>query len=155
MRLRLLLLVLAAGVLLAPVAHADETPQAHCRRVGVDDTLRPIPESLVPVAKRLFGLDAPDSVVQRMTVYRCMGAAVLVCTAGANLPCGKANLDRSLASASQYCRDNPDAPFIPMVVTGHDTIYRWRCRGTKQVAGEPVEPVDARGFQARLWKVAA
>ena len=146
--------MLAAGLLLAPAAQAAETPAQHCRRVGTDDATRPIPASLVPAAKRLFGLEAPDDAVRRTTVFRCMGGAVLICTVGANLNCGKANTDRALASARRYCREHGDAPFIPAFVTGHDTAYRWQCRGGEAVAGEPAEALDARGFVARLWKPA-
>ena len=78
----------------------------------------------------------------------------MICTVGANLPCGKPNSDRSLAAAGRYCTRNPDASVIPMVVTGHDTIYRWRCSGSEALAGEPAEALDARGFIARLWKPA-
>lgn len=145
-------LALAAGLLLAPAAHAAEPPAQHCRRVGTDDASQPIPASLVPATKRLFGLEAPDDVVRRTTVFRCVGGAVLICITGANLPCGKANTSRTLASAGQYCRENPDASFIPAFVAGHDTIYRWQCRGAEAVAGEPAEALDARGFVSRLWK---
>lgn len=151
MRPHRLILALVPAALLAFAAHAAEPPAQYCRRVGTDDALRPIPASLVPAAKRLFDLEAPEGAVRRMTVFRCMEGAVLICTTGANLPCGKANTGRTLASAGRYCRETPDAPFIPMVVTGHDTIYTWRCRGTEAVAGEPAEPVDLRGFVARLW----
>lgn len=155
MRLLRAMLLLAAGMLLAPAAHAAESPARYCERVGADDTLRPIPASLVPAAKRLFSLEAmPDAVVRRTTVFRCVQGAVLICTSGANLPCGKANTNRALASAGRYCRENPDASGVPMYVTGHDTIYAWRCRGTEAVAGEPVETLDPRGFMARLWKPA-
>lgn len=147
---------LVAGALLAPAAHAAETPARtparYCRDVGTDDAPRPIPESLVPAAKRLFGLEAPDAVVRRATVFRCMSGAVLICTTGANLPCDKADTGRALAPAGRYCRENPDAAFVPAYVTGHDMVHAWRCRGTEAVAGEAVEALDARGFVARLWK---
>lgn len=137
---------------LTTAARAAETPFQRCRRTGTDDTLRPIPALLTPAAKRLFGLEAPDDVVRRTTVFRCMDGAVLVCNAGANLPCGKANAGRRLASAGRYCREHPDAPDIPAYVTGHDTIYTWRCQGASAVAGERTETLDGRGFMARLWK---
>ena len=58
----------------------------------------------------------------------------MVCTVGANLPCGKANTycDPS-AGVVQWCRDNPDASVVPAVATGHDTIYEWRCQGGRAV----------------------
>lgn len=146
------LLVFALAAVLSPAAHAAETPFQRCMRAGTDDTLRPIPALLTPAAKRLFGLEAPDQVVRRTTVFRCMDGTVLLCNAGANLPCGKANVGRRLASAGRYCREHPDASDIPAYVTGHDTIYTWRCQGANAVTGEPTETLDGRGFMARLWK---
>jgi hypothetical protein len=150
---RAMVLTLLAGATLpksAPV-QADE-PVHYCARVGVDDTLRVIPPALVPVARRLFHLSAPDEAVERTTVYRCMAGAVLLCTTGANLPCGRADTLRNLPRASRYCRENPDSSFIPTFATGHATIYRWRCAGSKAVAGEAAEVVDQRGFVDRFWR---
>jgi hypothetical protein len=155
-RRRFGVLLLIAGVALvhrAAQAQNAEHPADYCRSVVVDDTLRPIPASLVPAARRLFGLKVPPAeAVRRTTMFRCMGGAVLVCNTGANLPCGKANTDRDLPAAGQYCRERPGSPFIPMFVTGHDTIYRWRCEGTEAAAEGPVERVDERGFIRRFWK---
>jgi hypothetical protein len=119
-----------------------------------DDTLRPVPAPLAADAKRLFGLDAPDDIVEQTTVFRCMAGQVMICTTGANLPCGKPDGGRALTSARHYCRENPDAPFIPMVVTGHDTLNSWRCRAGMPEAAGPPERLDARGFIARLWRKA-
>lgn len=135
-------------------ARTTEPPEQYCRRVASDDTLRPIPASLIPAARRSFGLNAPDQTVRRMTVFRCMDHAILICSVGANLPCGKANTARHLSEAVRYCAANPGAALIPMFVTGHDTIYRWRCSGPVADPGGPVEPVDGRGFLARFWKAA-
>ncbi|MBV9749227.1 MAG: hypothetical protein JO157_10460 [Acetobacteraceae bacterium] len=148
------LLLIVGAVLAHRAARAQDAaqPTSFCGSVGVDDTLRPIPASLVPAAARLFSLRAPASYVQRTTVFRCMDGTVLVCNTGANLPCEKANTNRDLPGAIQYCSEHPDSSFIPMFVTGHNTIYRWRCEGTTADAGEPVERVDTRGFVARLWK---
>ena len=146
------LIMLALAVPLATAAHAAETSAQYCRRTGTDDKLRPILEPLVPAAKRLFGLDVPNVALRRTTVFRRMDGGVHLCNSGANLPFGKANGSRTLASASRYCGEHPDSPGIPAFVTGHDTIYAWRCQGAEAVAGGPVEPLDGRGFVARLWK---
>lgn len=143
-------LLLAALPCLFAAARA-ETPPQRCARAGTDDATRTIPASLVPAAQRLFGITAPAEAVQRLTLYRCMDGKVLLCTLGANLPCGKANRARSLPGASQFCRQNPGADVIPAFATGHDTLYRWRCQGGEAVPGEPVEALDARGFIARYW----
>ena len=110
-------LLLLAG--LAPIPHAAlaqgaEEPKRYCARAGDDDTLRPLPASLVDTAIRLFGLRAPARDVQRTTVFRCAGGRVEVCTLGANLPCDKANTSRDLPGAIQYCREHPGSRFIPM-----------------------------------------
>jgi hypothetical protein len=135
------------------MAASADSPQELCRASETDDTPREIPDSLVPDSVRLFGLDAmPAEQVRRSTLYRCDAGRVLVCNLGANLPCGKANTSRDLPAADAWCAENAGSDFIPMYVTGHDTIYRWRCNGTKAtVSGEPLQ-VDRGGFIARLWK---
>lgn len=124
-----------------------------CRGAATDDVPRPIPESLVPAAVRLFGLEAmPPEQVRRSTVYRCDAGRVLVCNLGANLPCGKANTRRTLPEADAWCAEHPGSDFIPMYVTGHDTVYRWHCQDAKAATiGKPLA-VDRRGFISRLWK---
>jgi len=152
----ILLIGVALFAFAAPAAKAQPGAadlQARCRRVGVDDTLQPIPPDLVAASRRLFGLpDLPADAAQRAVVARCMGGVALLCNTGANLPCGKANTARELPAAQAWCRERPNSPFVPMVVTGHDTIYRWRCAGSHAEAGEPAERVDERGFIARFWK---
>jgi hypothetical protein len=145
--------MLPVMLLAAPSVQATEAPAAYCRHVGTDDTLRPIPPSLIPAAKRAFGLEARESAVLQSTSFRCMDAAVMMCTVGANLPCGKGDTNRSMEAATDYCRANPDATFIPAFVTGHATIYSWSCRGQSAIPANPV-PLDARGFMVRVWKPA-
>jgi hypothetical protein len=126
-----------------------------CAAAATDDTLRPIPEDLVPAATRLFRLQAmPAAQIQRSTVYRCLDGHVLICTTGANLPCGKADTGRRLAAADGWCAQNPGSTFIPMYVTGHATIWQWHCLGSRAaVVGRPLA-TDRRGFIARYWKPA-
>ena len=130
-----------------------ETPAAFCRRVSTDDTTRPIPEALVPAVNAVFGLRMPARVAVNTTVFRCAGRRVMVCTVGANLPCGKANTSRDpSAGIIQWCRDNPDASVVPAVATGHDTIYEWRCHaGAPQFVRQTLH-VDPRGFITEFWK---
>ena len=40
---------------------------------------------------------------------------------------------RRALGIAQFCGQNPDAPVVPMVVTGRTTVYEWRC-----AAGVPV-----------------
>ena len=67
---------------------------------------RPIPQSLMPTAERIFGLRMPDQKAVHSTVFRCAEGHVLVCSYGTNLPCGKANSDRDLSRAGIWCRDH-------------------------------------------------
>jgi hypothetical protein len=137
----------------AGLAASAEAPQPLCRGGENDDVARPIPESLIPAAVRLFGLDAmtPEQV-RRSTVCRCAAGRALVCNLGANLPCGKADRRSDLLAADAWCAKQPGSNFIPMYVTGHETIYRWRCNGTKAATiGAPLE-TDRQGFISRYWK---
>lgn len=144
-----LALVLLAEVNGAAAREASE----FCRDRGTDDTLRPLPKSLVRAAKQIFGLyRMPDQQVRRSTVFRCAGGHMLLCNYGANLPCGKANTDRHPSGAEAWCRDHPDAHFIPNAAIPWGSIYKWRCvAGTAAIARQ-VEEIDTRGFVARYWK---
>jgi hypothetical protein len=150
---------LAAAVLalawLAGGATARAQSPPLCRGGVTDDTTRPIPPALVPAAVRLFGLEAmPREQVGRSTLYRCAEGRVLLCNLGANLPCDKANTSRDLPAATAWCAENPGSDFIPMYVTGHNTIYRWRCEGRRAITiGAPLD-TDRQGFIAQFWKPA-
>ena len=128
----------------------NENPRAYCARVGTDDALRAPPSSLAPAIERLFHIG--ERYARNATHYRCARGALEVCWVGANLPCGKAKTTRQLPAATQWCQTHANSDFIPMVVTGHDTLYSWRCAGRKAEPGAPVGKLDARGFFAEYWK---
>jgi hypothetical protein len=129
------------------------SPGEYCRQISTDDALRAVPASLVPVAVRLFQLDAlPADQVQRSTYFRCANRHVLLCNLGANLPCGKADTRRDIPGADGWCADHAGSDFIPMYVTGHATIYQWRCDGPKAAITGTAFTVDDHGFIAQMWK---
>ncbi len=150
---RLLFSVGAAVTLCVGPALAGnaDSPRAYCRSVGADAITKPIPPGLAGDARRALNVRMSDADIARTGVYRCMGGSVLVCVVGANLNCGKADLNTRSPAADQYCRENPSASFIPMFVTGHDTAYAWSCRGAHAVAGAPTQPVDTQGFESGVW----
>ncbi len=146
------LAVIAIVLLTASYAHA-ETTTAFCQRVGTDDTTRPIPEALVPAANAAFGTRMPERAAMDTTVFRCGSGRVLVCTVGANLPCGKANTRREPGEGTvRWCAENPDAAFVPAVATGHDTIYQWSCTGGVPRIVRQTLHVTPGGFVAEFWK---
>jgi hypothetical protein len=142
--------LLASGWLTA--THA-ETPTGTCKRIGTTDNLAPITEALVPAVNQAFGTQLPIPEAIATTVFRCADRRVMVCTTGANLPCGKANTRRTPNTGmAQWCHDNSNAEFIPAVATGHDTIYAWRCHGgTPRIVRQTLH-VDPRGFVAEYWQ---
>ena len=134
----------------AGMAQAAPSPRSYCAKAGDDDRVRAAPASLAPAIKRLFNVSGAYAL--QTTNYRCAGGKVMLCNVGANLPCGKANLSKSLPGARAWCKDNPNSNFIPMAATGHDTIYNWHCANGVAVAGAPFAKVDARGFFVDYWK---
>jgi hypothetical protein len=111
---------------------------------------RALPPALRTVAAK--ALDTDVSAVQADGYYRCAHGRLLVCTVGANLNCGKADTNKKQRSVIAFCRANPDASVVPMVVTGHDTIYSWSCvHGAPQLQ-EPSAAVDADGYVADNWR---
>jgi hypothetical protein len=148
-----MVIALAAVVTWSSAPARAETPSAVCTRIGTDDTLQPIPENLVPAVNAVFGIRMPIGMAVDTTVFRCVDGHVLVCTTGANLPCGQANSSRTPgAGAVGWCHDHPDSTFIPAVATGHDTIYAWRCLDRRPKVIRQTQRVDARGFFARYWR---
>ncbi len=149
---RVTLAVIIAAMLSLARAHAA-APVSVCARSGDDDTARPIPAMLVPAANALFGTGMSTSQAVATTVFRCAHGRVLVCTTGANLPCGPANTNRVPGpGAIDWCRDHPNAAFIPAVATGHDTIFAWRCQSGAPRVARQVHAVDAHGFITQYWK---
>lgn len=142
----------AMPMALTATARAQDL-NAYCAKAGNDDRVKPIPEALLPAARRLFNLESADDAdfVLRSTVYRCMSGSVWLCNHGANIPCAKADLRRMPPSVTAYCKENPNEAFVPMVVTGHDTIHSWECVGGKARIKQS-QKVDPRGFAADQWR---
>jgi hypothetical protein len=143
-----LAIVLATVVSILP-AVADGPASTYCRGGQSHRAAAVAPAELAADVARTFNIS--DEMARNASV-RCVGATLMACWVGANLNCGKADRRRSLPGASAYCRDNPGSDMIPMVATGHETIYNWRCEGPRAVAGAPVVKVDAGGYAADNWK---
>lgn len=148
-----LLIAGAYPVLYIAIAYGEDA-QAHCAKVGDDDSIKNIPVSLIAQARKLFDLSPSidDAFVHDSTSFRCMGGGVWLCFVGANLPCGKANVSRESAGATAFCKDNPGSDFVPIYAVGHDTIYSWECAGNKARISGQTFTVDPRGFIAETWK---
>lgn len=145
------------GIIALPALACPSAPaqgRAACSTGINDDTLRPLPPALTAKVAQLFGLaNVPEAQVRRSTVVRCMDGHLMACNYGANLPCGKANASRVLPAADEWCQQNPEADFIPAYISGHDSIYLWRCaQGRPATLGAPAA-LDKRGFLSAYWKV--
>jgi len=162
-RYRALSLPIGAALLLAGLAHAeaagDDLP-ALCASLGNDDTLRDYQPSLragtVKAFRAMFpGSKTPpdDAMLETQAKFRCMGGKVHVCFIGANLPCGRLNTSRQNEGAENFCRTDPEADFVPLVATGHDSIYAYRCHDGKAEILRVSYELDERGFAKSLWMV--
>jgi hypothetical protein len=148
LRVMILLFGILAGALAAAPAQASQA----CHR---DDTgLKPLPAGFVPSVQTVFGLQHEDRAwIQKTTVLRCMGGKLWACNLGANLPCGKANTAATLQAGGDWCRHNPNADVIPAYITGHDSIWAWRCvKGVPETTGPPAA-LDRQGYLVRYWKM--
>jgi hypothetical protein len=146
-----LALVFAAAVFDAGTANA-ESAHKYCQRVGTDDTLRSIPPELTPQVNATLDMHMSTRMVTHNTVFRCADGKVMICTFGANLPCGKANTKRTNEGAAAWCKDHPDSDFVPAFAAGHDTIYAWACHDGAPRIIRQISKVDSRGFIAQFWK---
>jgi hypothetical protein len=146
----------------APVQQTYSDPFAYCAAVGTVDAPdaryigEPVPASVIDGYKTAAGLEAstePLDMLQKTTTWRCMNGQVYACNIGANLPCSsKANVDKTpTLEMTDFCKANPGSDFIPMSVTGHETVYSWHCVKDAPEALEQVEQVDAAGYIADIW----
>src|SRR5262245_39211548 len=145
----------------AATAQTYTDPFRYCAAVGTIDapdaryTGTAVPPAIAQGLRRAFNAptDAPIEVFTRGTSWRCADGRVYACNVGANLPCGaRADTSRTpSAPIAEFCRQNPAATVIPMVVTGRATIYEWRCAGGAPVIERQVTAPDARGFLANIW----
>jgi hypothetical protein len=144
----LVLAGLTAGAAMAPARPADAA-ESYCPNAAHAAPAKVPPDLAASVAKA-FQIDA--AMVRDAAYVRCVGAQLMGCYIGANIPCFKANTRRTLPGATAWCRDNPGSKFIPMSATGHDTIYDWSCKGRSAVAGKAISTVDPKGYIAESWK---
>ena len=143
----------AAVTILAMGQASAQDVQALCAKLGNNDKIKTIPASLVPKARQLFSIsNTPAGFIRKTTSFRCMGGKAWLCNTGANLDCGKANTSRNSPGATEFCKQNPGSDVVPMAATGHDTIYEWKCVGSKATITKTFATVDPRGFITDNWK---
>lgn len=151
---RVLLASFIAGSVMFCTPASAQDIKAYCAKVGNDDRVRPVPDALLPSARRMFDVpaDTAASYVQATTSVRCMNGAVWLCNYGANLICEKADISRDSPGADRFCKQNPNSIGVPMSATGHTTVYDWKCVGRQARIIRQVVEVDGRGFIAGNWK---
>ena len=143
----------ASLIAFAPMAFQNSARAAsagYCPGGAGHRVAHAVPAALEPSVAETFGIGVDQ--VRAAAVVRCVGSQLLACWVGANLDCGKADTRRRLVGATAFCRDNPGAAVVPMVATGHDTIYDWRCVRARAVAGKVVRAVDPAGYIQENWK---
>ncbi len=135
----------------------DDLP-ALCASLRNDDTLRAYQPSLRGGTVKAFRAMFPgakaapdDALLQAQAKFRCMNGKAYVCFIGANLPCGKLNTSRENEGAENFCRSEPEADFVPMSATGHDSVYSYRCHDGKPEVLRATYELDERGFAKSLW----
>src|SRR5262245_8372094 len=151
-------------VSLLPCAGPGQTypaPFGYAAAVGTIDapdaryTGAAVPPAIAEGLRRAFNApaDASTELFTRGTSWRCADGRVYACNVGANLPCSaKADTSRTpSAPIAEFCRQNPAAQVIPMVVTGRATIYEWRCAGGVPVIERQVTAPDSRGYLQHIW----
>jgi Lysozyme inhibitor LprI len=149
-------LFVAGHSLAARAADADLTKI--CRNDVNDDTVRDYQPAFHDAALKAFKKFFPhaaekptDEMLASEAKFRCMSGKIYACFIGANLPCSKMNTQKESVGADAFCKQNPSSDSVPMVATGHDTIYAYRCKGGKAEIARTLYQVDPRGFAQSLW----
>jgi hypothetical protein len=148
-----------AGVALTEGQFDD--PFANCAAVETIDapdaryTGFRVPEAVARGLKAAMHLpaEAPLGPLFRNSIWRCMDGKVYACTLGANLPCAEKADTRTEPSApvTEFCRQNPGADVVPMVVTGQATVFASRCAGEHPAIIRQFPQPDVAGYLANIW----
>lgn len=134
------------------LAQSFTDPIDYCKTVGTID--RPDARYTGPKLPEWMAKDLNLKPNQgKFMEWRCAKCEVLACLYGANIPCNsKANSSRKPTQAIvDYCKQNPDSTFVPMVVTGHETTVSWACHGTSPSVIKSAA-VDAQGYAKAYWR---
>jgi hypothetical protein len=137
-------------------------PFSFCTAAGTIDkpdaryTGEQVPDTIIQGYIKSAGLQnstEPSDQFKKSTIWRCMDGSVYACNFGANLPCdSQANTDKNPTQAmADFCKENANSDFIPMAVTGHTTIYSWRCNNDKPEVDKQINHADSSGFIAEIW----
>jgi len=149
---RLLLLAAMFGLAAVPaLAQTFSDPVPYCKAVGTIDK----PDA------RYNGPKLPEWMAEKLNMkpdqgklmeWRCANGSVLACQYGANIPCGSKAItsQKPTQPVIDYCLQNPDSQFVPMVVTGHETTVSWACHGPRPMVIHSAE-VDSQGYQKDFW----
>ena len=148
----------------SPTQETYNDPFAYCTAIGTIDAPDAryagplISDEIIDGYKAAAGITASTDTesteyFKKTTIWRCMDNQVYACNFGANLACdSKANTDQTPSLAmEEWCKANPDDDFIPLFVTGHDTIYSWHCVKDAVEVLEQIAEVDAAGYLANIW----
>jgi len=141
---------LLAAIAVAPSPSIAEHLADMVCRGAASSSAAELPDELIPAAAKALEMDA--RFIRGGGYYRCSHGRLFVCAVGANLNCGKADTERNPDSVVAYCLHNPNNPFIPMAVTGHATVYSWKCVGGAPQLLEGGLSVDADGYVADNWR---
>ncbi|HSU06970.1 MAG TPA: hypothetical protein VLI93_15505 [Acetobacteraceae bacterium] len=142
------MMVAISALMLAPqVARAQI-----CRAGETDAATRAIPEAVAPAIIAAFHANMTSPQVIRNGVIRCVDGQLMACLAGANLNCGKADTSQVNRGAAEWCRTHPNADFVPAFASGHQTIYDWRCDGSRPMITRQIAHVDKDGFVVEHWQ---
>jgi hypothetical protein len=147
--LKTLFMMLSMALITAVMAPSAQAADAFCPSAAHAKPTK-TPADLLPAVAKAFQLD--PATARDATYVRCVGPKIMGCYVGANLVCDKADTRRVLPGATAYCHDNPGSKIVPMVATGHSTIYEWTCQGSRAVAGKAVMKIDRQGYLAVNWK---
>jgi hypothetical protein len=69
-------------------------------------------------------------------------------------PAGKRTPIAIYRGAEAWCRDHPNADFVPRFAIPWGNIYDWRCASGSAKVVKQIEEIDRHGFVARYWKPA-
>ena len=138
------------------IAQAEKSgdPMRICGAAGTLNTPRTVKSGVRQIAAQA-GFQPKDYPYG--LVWRCSDGKMLVCgvTDMHSVTCSQRDR-RQRVEFPEYCRDNPDAAFIPYAAGNRRSVYEWGCRGGVPAVIRrfiPESALDPVGFAKDEWRM--
>jgi hypothetical protein len=120
-----------------------------CNGIGTNNKVTTLPDIIRNATPSL------REMLEVQIFYRCVDDVTYICIPRGGFECDQFTADKLSKYEMpndyivEFCKENNN-DYPPMVITGHETIFTWRCLNGKPII-ENAQKLDEYGFRAESW----